>query len=147
MISQTPLPPPRTDPNDLFGKCVFNTGPLLANGEQHEFYWSNDEASPILIVKSRIWLGCDGKLQCDADADAFREVDGAIVATIQVDHYAESSQGAGHEGLDFSPYYIKLLPGERLVLLCWGKDTVNKERVKGHVHFAVYCWWLYGKHD
>jgi hypothetical protein len=138
---QKALMPARPDPNDLLGDNVVNTGPFKADGAVQKFYWANTGNRPVLIHMARIWLGCDGGLVCDADADLFRETDGARVATLQADHYQDGPHGAAHETFNFAPYYVALTPGERLVLTCWGNDYKGG---KGNVHFAAFVWWRYG---
>ncbi len=137
---QKPMSPPRSDPNDLLGQYVVNTGPFAADGTVMKYYWQNTSGRTILIVQAGLWLGCDGGLVCDADADLVREADGSLVAAMPTDHYAEGPAGANRQLFDFAPHYIALQPDERLVLLCWGNDYKGG---KGNVHFAAYIWWRY----
>ncbi len=141
MAEQKPLMPARQDPSDLLGTNIINTGPFAADGKVKRVDWKNTSGKTIQIVKSRLWLGCDGGLVCDACADLVRDTDNALVATMQADHYKDESHGAAIESFDFAPYYVTLAPGEQLILLCWGNDYKGG---RGHVHFAAFVWFKYG---
>ncbi len=153
VVGSQPQPPQgailglRSDPTDLVGDIIINTGPYIADIplNVHVTPWKNNSGRRMLITDCDIWLGVDKKHTCDAYSQV-RRSDGSLMADLAVDHYTEGPQGAAIKQQKYSPHYMILEKGESIDFQHFGFPIyeINEPKVPFNVHWKLSLWWLWG---
>ncbi len=143
-VEAAPVPPlaSRPDPNDLLGKMVINTGPLLCvKGQVQTDTFRNDSPRRMLITAGLIWVGFDSKTQCDCHVEA-RRSDDSLFMVKQTDHYTDGPEGGANRLQQFAPYFA-LEPGEVLSVA----HFANPFTAPGvqHYHVTLSLWWRWAE--
>jgi hypothetical protein len=123
---------------DLTGSVVFDTREYTADGEVRTLVFTNTLGTPLRIRKAYLWMGMYHGALGDGDATVLRTRDGAIVAKLQWDHYAEPSAPVA-QVFDFAPDYVQLDAGETLTLVYYTHPLDSAGPFKAAVQCIV--WW------
>lgn len=134
VISAVQLPDPPADPLALVSAVITSSGPVIMDGQQHIVRWVNETGKTLRIKKVYLWSGVDGGTIADVHLQLTRGSDGAPLAFVQWDHYAEPTGPNNHAYVDYDPYML-LAPDDFLDMLYSGK--VYQGGVKHQEHRAT----------
>lgn len=129
----------RSDPDDLVGKVILNTGPMIASTTVLRTVWVNTSDRRMLIKSGKIWIGFDGGTKGDCHVEITRS-DGSLFMIKPTDHYMDGPEGGAKEAKTFDPYFC-LEPNEALIIayVCAPFTLPGVQ----HYHVIVGLWWLW----
>ncbi len=142
-VEAAPVPPLalRPDPNDLLGRMVINTGPLVcAAGQVRTDTFKNDSGRRMLIASGLIWVGFDGATKCDCHVEA-RRSDDSLFMVKQTDHYVDGPEGGANRLQQFAPYFA-LEPNESITVYHVANPFTNPGQ---HYHVTLSLWWRWAE--
>lgn len=122
----------------LVSAVIFDTTAYPADGQVRIMTWRNDTGARLYIRKAYLWSGMYAGARADSDATVTRSSDGAIVAKLQWDHYAEPVAPVS-QIINFEPGYMLLESDEVLTLTYYTTPIKDGDPFMAAAQFIL--WW------
>lgn len=122
----------------LYGAKAIDSGPFPCDGTQRLWTWANPSLGPIYLRSATLWAGMDKGGIADYSGSVNRASDNVPIIHFFWDHYGNPN-GPHTVWHSFSPDYVLLLPGEKVILRSWCKQVGGDRRPHGH--HVVHLWW------
>lgn len=125
----------------LFG-LVLDTAPVPCDEQVHVIEWVNQDRRALHVTYVDLWLGADYGMRGDLGGILLREDAPEVYTTLAYfgwDRYAEPT-GPHQQTFNFTPHYILVQPGQRLMLgiACGPSQDKN-------AHAIAHLWYIWGK--